>query len=112
MAILCKQDILKADDLRYTVVDVPEWGGEVRIKTMCLADQLHYEAVRKGEETEKIIVELVCMSCVDENGNRLFDIQDVEILNKKSADVVCRLFTKCLEHNALKVDAVESDAKK
>lgn len=111
MTFLSKDDILKVDDLRYGVVNMPEWGGDVRIKTMSIADQLHYETVRKSENTDNIIVELVCLSCVDADGNRLFTKEDVALLNNKSAESVCKLFTKCLEHNALKTDKIEKDAK-
>lgn len=111
MAFLSKEEILKVNDMRYDCVAIPEWGGDVRIKTMSLSDQLAYEEVRKGENTENIIIQLVKTSCVDENGKQLFTDEDVKLLHDKSADVICRIFQKCLDINVVNSEKVEKQAK-
>ncbi|MBE3590010.1 MAG: hypothetical protein IMW98_08385 [Firmicutes bacterium] len=37
--VLSIDEILAANDLRETLVEVPEWGGKVRIRAMTLAEQ-------------------------------------------------------------------------
>lgn len=111
MAFLSKEDILKVDDMRYHCITIPEWGGDIRLKTMSLADQLAYEEVRKDSKTEDIIIQLVKTSCVDENGKQLFSDEEVKQLNIKSAEVICRIFQKCLDINAVESEKVEKQAK-
>ena len=44
MNILSKEAILAADDLPREKVNVPEWGGEVLVRTMSGTDRDAFEA--------------------------------------------------------------------
>ena len=43
---LTRDDILAADDMAYQNVSVPEWGGSVRVRTLCGADRSRIMALQ------------------------------------------------------------------
>ena len=96
MAILSKAAILSADDHRYDTVDCPEWGGDVRVRGLTAYEQ---SAIMKlGEERKnEAVVKVVMFGCVDENGQRLFDAEDVKQLQTKSYAVIERLGKRILQ---------------
>lgn len=97
MALLTKDEILAADDLFTEDVEVPEWGGTVRIRGMT-ALQLDQWEMRIAKARERGMTDIdfrascVAQCIVDEDGNRVFNIQDVVALSKKSGAVLDRLF--------------------
>jgi hypothetical protein len=48
MALLSRDDILNADDLTIETIAVPEWGGEVNVKTLTGAEKDKWETARVG----------------------------------------------------------------
>jgi hypothetical protein len=97
--MLKREDILKADDLPFEDVDVPEWGGTVRVRALMASERDRWEAMTyldsKGNVTtpQDIRAKLVAFCCVDEEGNRLFTEDDISALAKKSARAMNRLWT-------------------
>lgn len=112
--LLSKAAILAAEDLPYREVDVPEWGGTVRLRTMSGTERDAWEAsmvqqngkVRKVN-TANIRAKLLALALVDEEGARLFDDADIRLLGAKSAKVMDRLFDVARELNGLSEDDVE-----
>ncbi len=99
MEILSRDKILSAADLRIEEVDVPEWGGKIRLKALSGAERDRFEAsvtIRQGKtvdvKTEMLRAKLVVVCIVDENGKRLFTDADAPLLAEKSATVIERLF--------------------
>lgn len=93
MAILSRDAILKADDLKKETVNVPEWGGEVVIATMTGAARDEWEqslVANKTVSLANIRARLFAASAVDGKGNRLFTEKDVDALGKKSAAALDR----------------------
>lgn len=97
---LNKQAILQAKDMRIERVNVPEWGGEVCLKSITAAERGQIEAAaarfresRGKDETfaRTFTLKIVSMALCDENGNRLFDEGDFAELAKKNAAVIARL---------------------
>jgi hypothetical protein len=99
---LDKKAILSAQDLKYEDVEVPEWGGTVRVKELSAGERDQFEALttkitfrnnkQEFEPTlENIRAKLVALSVVDENGNNLFTTADVKELAKKSASAMNRI---------------------
>lgn len=108
MAILGKDAILSATDNKYAEVPVPEWGGEVRIRTLAAYERDNFEQSmsreRSGKRTDNlrnVRARLVVLCAVDEHGGRLFSRDDVEILGTKSAAALARLFEACLALNGM-----------
>lgn len=95
MAILNKTQILESNDLVTEIVAVPEWGGEVIVRGMSGVDRDKYESTLykiKGQNVsislENIRALIVCLSVIDEQGNKLFNLKEVEELGKKSASAL------------------------
>lgn len=98
--ILTRDQILGADDLRAVEVEVPEWGGTVRVRALTGAERDAYEVALAGVRPDgsrranlvNVRARLVAMTCVDEAGVRLFTDADAEALGAKSAPAMERVF--------------------
>ncbi len=90
MALLSKAAILAAKDLKHEDVDVPEWGGAVRIQQMTGATA--EEFAKSAADGRFSITRYVAACMVDKNGDRLFSDAEVEEMGRKNAAVIQRLF--------------------
>lgn len=89
--LLTAEEIFAADDLTTEIVEVPEWGGAVKVKALRGDERERYEAsngyvkgdrwVPKGNAAAR----LVSISVVDDKGQRVFSDDDVVKLGRKSA---------------------------
>lgn len=99
---LSRDEILNADDLQYDVVEVPEWGSgkKVRIRSLTGTERDAWEATvmvtgKDGKQKmnmQNIRSKLCCLTIVDGSGNALFTFADVDLLGKKSAAALARVF--------------------
>ena len=80
--MLNKDSILKATDLKFRDVDVPEWGGTVRVREM---DARTFEEMERMDFTkqEKPRATILVNCIVDENNECLFTHDDIDALAKK-----------------------------
>jgi hypothetical protein len=106
MEILGRDAILGASDINYETVEVPEWGGRVRVKSLTGKERDTFEAgivSADGKRAELVNVraKLVALTVVDEEGRRLFSEGDVEALGSKSAAALDRVFTAAQKLSAL-----------
>jgi hypothetical protein len=112
---LNRDAILNAADIKYEDVDTPEWGGITRVRMLTAKDKsaLEYWSY-KNIDSEKVI-ELyprVCIACiVDENGNRIFQDDDLESLMQKNGTVLGRVADVAMKLNKMSPDDVEEAAK-
>ena len=98
--LLSRDQILQADDLQTEDVEVPEWGGSVRVRGLLGSERDAFEAsmvhMRGNGQRElrlaNMRARLVVMSVVDENGRRMFTDADVKALGDKSAAALDRVF--------------------
>ncbi len=112
MAFLNRESILgSVSDIRTRDVNVPEWGGTVRVRQMTVAERNAF--ARKKDEADKggVGAWLLCELCVDENGQRLFKPEDIEALQQRSFIAVDRVIEGILEVNELGKAQVEEAAK-
>jgi hypothetical protein len=114
MGLLSKDQIWAANDLSTVDVSVPEWGGEVRLKTLTGAERDQYEAdsfkMHKGRQEANLSnlrARLVAMCAVDENGQPLFTRGDVLKLGQKSAIALERVFEAAARINGMSDEDVE-----
>lgn len=108
--MLSKDDILKADDLAKETINVPEWGGDVILRTMTgeERDSFDSEMIRDEKKTFKNIrAKFLALIICDEQGNRLFSDKDVEALGRKSGAALDRLFSAGQKLNKLTDDDVK-----
>lgn len=107
--------ILAAEDRTYEVVSVPEWGGEVRLKSLTGAERDRFEQSlqeQRGGKTKQNFdnfrARLIALCAVDEAGAPLFtNKQAVIMLGNKNVAPLQRLFNKCNEMNGLSDEDVE-----
>jgi hypothetical protein len=111
---LKKDEILKAQDFIFEDVDVPEWGGKVRIRCMTGSERDAYEAsvyeFKGGAmqlNREDLRSKLLARVLVDSQNERLFTDAEVKLLGRKNAKVIDRLFTIAQRINALSDDDVK-----
>jgi hypothetical protein len=98
-AYLGRDDILKASSLKTEDVEVPEWGGVVRVRELRGRERDEWEAslaVKRGNQmvpdVANMRAKLVARSVVDDDGEPVFTQQDVNALGELSAAALDRVF--------------------
>lgn len=111
---LSRDAILQADDLEYEELDVPEWGGTVRVRSLSGTELDAYQAsmrLQRGNEfianMLNIRAKLVVRAVVDEDGKRLFTDNDAPALGEKSAAALNRVFEVASRLSRLSEEDVE-----
>jgi hypothetical protein len=114
MGLLNKAAILGAEDLKHEDVEVAQWGGTVRVRTMNGVERDEFRAATASEgavPVGKFSAALLAATCVDENGERLFSMDDIEALRAKSAASLDKPAVVAMRLNGLGGSAVEDAAK-
>lgn len=115
MSLLTKDQILNADDLPTKEIEVPQWGGNVLIRTMTAFERDRFEKKMFGDGDKKnrpdnIRATLASLAIVDESGDRMFTDKDIVALGKKSAAALDRVFAEIQKLNAVSDKDVEEMA--
>jgi hypothetical protein len=100
VTVLDRGAILAADDSGHEDVEVPEWGGTVRVKAMTgeQRDAFEVSVTSRDKHGNRLVegrnvrAKLVARVCVNEKGVRLFSDEDVAALTRKSARALERVF--------------------
>lgn len=106
MQLLTREAILGANDLTAEVVEVPEWGGAVRVRVLTAAERDQFEAsvlsdgVSGPARVGNIRARLAALTLCDEAGAPLFTPDDLEALGAKSAAAMDRIFDVASRLNA------------
>lgn len=107
---LTKEQILAADDLAVEEVDIPQWGGKVRIRTLTAGerDEFELDVFGSGEKPNlrDMRAKLLALTLIDPQGERLFAYDEVVKLTKKSAAVMDMLFDKAQALNRMSRESV------
>lgn len=109
--MLTKEQILAADDRASEIVEVPEWGGSVRVSAMSGAQRDRFEMsllVDGKPSIENAHAKLVASSVVDDSGNPLFSPSDIEALGRKSAAALNRIVAVARRINRLGESELEA----
>ena len=119
MSVLTKEQILGKKDLAEEVVAVAEWGGDVIVRCLTGQERDELESLvvqEKGDGDRKVDLlnfraRLVALSVINENGERLFTLDDVVLLAKKSAKALDRVFNVAERLSALRGKDEEREIK-
>lgn len=121
MAFLTREEINAAQDIESEDIEVPEWGGTVRIRGLSAKERALVEATMVAVQGEKLSIKvealqtirqrLVGAALVDEKGQRVFAESEIRDLSKKSGDVIQRLFEKAKELSGMSEEAAVSAEK-
>lgn len=116
MALLTRTEIDNADDTPTRIVEVPEWGGEVKIKGLSGTEVDDYEAsilkMKRGKPDvtlKNATARLVAWTLVDENNSRLYTSEaEVVQLGKKSSLALQRCFDVASKLSGLRPEDIEA----
>lgn len=99
MPILNRDAILQTSDIRKELVPVPEWGGDVYVRSLTAAERDQFEAsliVQRGKQQEINLknarAKLAVLAICDEQGQRIFSDADLAEMGKKSAGALQRVW--------------------
>jgi len=116
--ILTRDLILQANDLRRELVEVPEWGGVVYVRSLTGAERDRFEAsilrmngVEPQMRFENFRARMVAMTIVDSDGKQLFSEADIEALATKNAAALERVFKTAQKLSGFTKEDVEELAK-
>ena len=115
MGIISKEQLLSVDDLLIEEVDVPEWGGTIRVRALSGTERDAFESScvknnRKGNtsvDLENIRARLCALAIVDEKGHRMFNADEAKELGKKSAVALQRIFEVATRLSGITEEAIE-----
>lgn len=120
--MLTADAIRAVDDTVYDTVDVPEWGGDGKVRVRGLTakekDAYDRELVKFDPKTgqtslgrlDNVRALLVVRCLVNEEGERIFRDGDAKMLGEKSSLVVQRIYEKCREISGMREEEVEEAA--
>ncbi len=109
---LSVESILSAEDFQYADVEIPEWGGTVRVRSLSGGQRSVITQKVQARETDDLEELLVVMACVNEDGNRIFTNQDIPALKKKSNAAISRIAKKVMEVSGIGAEQAAVDAAK
>ena len=111
--MLTKEAILAADDGTYEEIDIPEWGGTVRIRCMTGFERDRFESKvssasnKTGGFLPNMRATLCAICLCNDAGERLFsDIEAVD-LGKRSGSALDRVFARAMAINGMTGQDVE-----
>lgn len=107
--MLNRDQILGAEDIKIETVDVPEWGGTVRVRTLTAADRLRVVGTVDPKVDTRIIY--VAAALIDDKGEPLMTAADIPALMVKSAKATDRVYEVVARLNGLGTKAT-GDAEK
>ena len=118
MSLLSKTAILAAQDLQTEDVEVPEWGGAVRVRSFTGRERDAFEAsMVRGDGRDRRVdltnmrARLVGLTVIDESGQRLFTDEEADLLGAKSGAALDRVFAVAQKLNGLSGADVEELSK-
>lgn len=111
---LTKEQIINADDLKVIRVPVPEWGGDVYVRTMTAAERdkleswiVSFQNGRQQFNMSNFRAKIAALVLCDESGKRLFTDSEAELLASKSAAALNRILEAALSLNAMTASEIE-----
>jgi len=108
MGYLTKEQILSAQDLKTETLRIPEWGGDVIVRTITGRERDNFEKQLTQEgNLENIRAKFVAATVVDEQGNLLFTEKDIEALGNKRASALDKIFALGRKLSGLREEDVE-----
>lgn len=112
MGLLSRDAILRAKDGKTADVQVPQWGGTVRVRGWTVAERNEYtKRLEKKEDTLLLGAWLVATLAVDDAGGPLFTAADVEALATRDAQALDLVTDAIYKLNTVTKKEIEAAAK-
>lgn len=114
MMTLTRDQIMSCDDLQRELVKLPEWSGEVYVRTMTGSERDMYELrMLEGRKNggitgiQDIRATLAALTVCDEHGAPIFSLSDIEGLGRKSCAALDRVCEVAQRLNRLTTDDID-----
>lgn len=117
---LSRDAILAADDITYEVVDCPEWGGKVRVRSLDGRQRADWQqaSIQGTGRTATVnfrqtTVKLVALAVVDADGKPIFSNSDIAKLATKNSAPLERIAEVAMRLSGIgddEVDALEKNS--
>ncbi len=108
---LTREQILQVDDIKIEIVPVPEWDGEVIVRTMTGTDRDIWDNLLYKEGKVNFLdntrARLLACTIIDEDDNLVFSEDDIVALGKKSSLAINRIFDVAKRLNGLGSEQIE-----
>lgn len=106
--LLTLDDILGADDIRTEYVEVPEWHGTVRIRSLTGAER--DKIIDRSQEKNGVVfyAQVIAMSLIDDDGKNIGDATTAGKLVKKNAGALFRVWRACARLSGIGEDSLEN----
>jgi hypothetical protein len=120
MALLTNpQAILECDDDQYAEVEVPEWGGSVRVRSIGAAERenllrssVTVEGKSRKIDTPVMRVKIVWLAVVNESNRRMWTTKaELDALGQKSAMSIDRVADVALRLAGITDDTDDDEGK-
>lgn len=108
---MTKDEILARDDRKIRKIHVPEWGGDVHIRTMSGTELDAHDLAIYEADAKLVRAELVGRCLCDESGALLFTEEEFPKLAEKSGAALDRLYDAARELNGMNRASQEQAAK-
>lgn len=114
--LLTFDEIVAANDIQYDYVEVPEWGGRLRVKSLTgeerskvfAAIRAHGKQIHDDDEAASIFyARVIAASAVDEDDKLVIGQKNALALTKKNAAALTRVFKVCARLSGLGDDEIE-----
>jgi len=101
--VLSLDQMLAGSDTEYELVDVPEWGGKVRIGSLTAEQMVKWTEAKTETPLDRRNAGLLLLvsSIVDADGNRIANASHVGAFRGRSAKVLNRIIDRILKMNGL-----------
>ena len=116
--LLSKEAILAASELKAEDVEVPEWGGTVRVRELTGTELDAYQASMRQQRGKNFVLneanvrsKLAVRAIVGDDGERLFADSDAAALGKLSSAALDRVFEVAARLSRISDEDVEEMAK-
>jgi hypothetical protein len=97
--ILTIDDIFEVKDTRFLEIEVPEWGGSIRVAALSAGDMIDFVESNSGPAQKTAGIRLIILSLVDEQGNRIGKPEMIERFRKRDTRAMNRVVDALMELN-------------
>jgi len=89
--MLNRDQIIAAVEKPAGRLTIEEWGGEIGIRHLTVAEVAALRETQSGDDTLDGIARFAAMLICDESGGRIFQDDDIEALKTRGLDILMRI---------------------
>lgn len=87
-------------------INIPEFNGDIYIRQITVGEQAEFVEIIKQNKASDLAITFIFGVC-DENGNRLFTIDDLEQVNKINFHTMMKIAKEINQFNGVTKDDVD-----